>query len=120
MFSSVRTVLVISDPPGADVTVDGLAVGRTPLTVTVEGHASEAFLLRLGGYHGRWEPIPDQDGEVRVTLIPAPPPPPPPPPPEEVRPGTNCVVPCPPRPAARRMIGPSIRWDSGEPGDFGI
>lgn len=48
--SKSTNVAAISQPPGADVYVDGARVGVTPDTIAVESKKSHTMVLRLAGY----------------------------------------------------------------------
>jgi hypothetical protein len=72
-------VSVTTEPPGADVTIDGKLVGQTPLKTEVEAGQHE-LRVSLDGYHDGAKDITLQAGEsykveLPLVALPAPPPP---------------------------------------------
>jgi len=62
---------VLSEPPGATVTVDGEARGRTPIDLSVErGDERLVVALERSGYAPRTiEVVPERDHELEVELV---------------------------------------------------
>jgi hypothetical protein len=72
-------VSVTTDPPGADVTIDGKLVGQSPLRTEVEAGQHE-LRVSLDGYHDAAKDVVLQAGEsyqvaLPMVALPAPPPP---------------------------------------------
>jgi hypothetical protein len=49
--TSEGSLLIVSKPPGASVTLDGKPVGKTPLTLPTVTAGSHAIKLELAGYN---------------------------------------------------------------------
>jgi hypothetical protein len=47
-----RKIMVTSNPPGADIYVNGVAKGVTPARITVSNHDNLAVAIRKEGFHG--------------------------------------------------------------------
>ncbi len=52
-----RELIVISEPPGADVYLDGEPVGRTPYSGRFEHYGTRRLVLRKEGYKARVEVV---------------------------------------------------------------
>ncbi len=61
-------VTITSDPPGADVTVDGHYVGRTPLMTELSTKTSHQIKIEKDGYRGRTQFIQSNTGALWVVL----------------------------------------------------
>lgn len=98
-----RTVpaVIVTDPPGATVLVDGEPVGETPWadTLAVRGDLPPELRLELAGHHSLRPDWTEQDGALRIeaTLQPTAPPPAP-----RARPAAKRAAPAPsPKPKAK-------------------
>jgi hypothetical protein len=47
-----RSVVVTSNPPGAEIYVNGVAYGVTPKRIPVDNHSQLAVSIRKDGFHG--------------------------------------------------------------------
>jgi hypothetical protein len=48
-----RTMIIRSDPPGADLMVDGAEVGETPVTIPFLNYGTHQFILAAEGHQRR-------------------------------------------------------------------
>jgi hypothetical protein len=47
-----RSIMITSNPPGADITVNGVAKGVTPARIKVSNHDRLEVAIRKEGFHG--------------------------------------------------------------------
>lgn len=49
---NTRSIMVTSNPPGAEITVNGVAKGLTPTRISVNDHQRLQVAIRKPGFHG--------------------------------------------------------------------